>query len=346
MNVNQIPVRMQKIWGVSASGAYIRTVPIDSQIGVQDGAASFDTGFVPDNFTPVAGGGVPPFGQDFNGALNAITAWLQWAQAGGRITFDAAFATAIGGYPSGCVLSSRIVNGVQYTSSVDNNTTDPDDPLTSVGWQRVGLLAGTPVPLLTTGTSGYVVANGTTTGSAASGAAQPGGGTLFVYKAIWDQFSNTQCPIFDSAGGVSTRGANAVADFQANKRLTTPNMKGLGVMGADTMGGVASTFLNGVPVTVGNTVNPGSILGENLHSLSSAENGVHNHGTTDPGHLHGGALNTAAFFGSPGGATNVAGNATINTTTNVTNITINNSGSGTAHNTVERNMVVYWGLKA
>lgn len=37
-----IPLRFTYAWGAQASGAYIRTVPVNSQIGVQDGAASMD----------------------------------------------------------------------------------------------------------------------------------------------------------------------------------------------------------------------------------------------------------------------------------------------------------------
>jgi hypothetical protein len=344
---------MQVIWGKNAGGAYIRVVPVASQIGTQDGAASFTDGFPPDNFTNVSAGGVPPFGQDMNGILSVVTAWLQWAQAGGPNVYDAAFATAVGGYPFGSILNSAYTAGAMWASFQDNNLTNPDDPSTSAGWVRVGLQPGTPVPLLTANTnSQFILANGTTVGNTGSGAAQADRGYVYVYKAIWDQFSNTQCPIFDSSGNPSTRGANAVADFLALKRLTTPNMKGLGVIGVDTMAGSASTFLNGVPITIGNTTTPGSILGENLHALTSSENGAHTHVNTltDPQHNH-------SYLIAPDSGARVSGTGNIylggpqssgaTTGSSSTNITINNasSGSGTGHNTVERNMAVYWGLK-
>lgn len=344
---------MQKVWAVSAAGAYIRTVPVNSQIGVLDGAASFETGFVPDNFTNTAAGGVPPFGQDFNGLLNAMTAWEQWLQAGGPVSYDATFAAAIGGYPAGAVLVSAAVLGAEWVSLADNNMTNPDDPLTSVNWARSGLPVGAPIPLLTAATPpGYVLANGGGIGNTGSGATSSSPSFLFVYKAIWDQFSNTQCPIFDSAGNPSTRGANAVADFNALKRLVTPSMKGLGVIGCDTMGSTTpTTFLNGVPVTIGSTTTPGSILGENLHTLiageapavnSSGVNGITvastrgdialgNSPTTTGGGVFN--LNAPTTFG----AVSSTGNNTINVSTT-------NAGGG-AHNNVERSMTVYWGLK-
>ena len=76
--------------------------------------------------TPIAAGGVPPFGQDMNGILNQITEVLQWQQAGGYWQFDANFAAAIGGYPLGAVLNSKVVLGREWMSTVDNNMTDPE----------------------------------------------------------------------------------------------------------------------------------------------------------------------------------------------------------------------------
>lgn len=335
-----IPLRFSIPWAKNAAGAYIRTVPVNSQIGIQDGAASFNDGFVPDNFTALAGGGVPPFGQDFNGLLNITTTWDQWYQAGAPIPYNLTFSTAITGYPKGAKLDSAIVAGAQWYSTVDANTTNPDDPLTSANWARVGIPVGTPVPFLTsTIPPGFVAMNALTIGNAASGAGYANADALFLYVFNWNNFANSQCPV---AGG---RGANGTADFNANKAMTLPNGKGLGVMGADTMGGTASTFLSGVPVTSGNVTTPGSILGENLHALITAELAAHNHTYGDTGHTH--TYNNQNYVPSfGGGGFNAAGNSVSGSTGNsVTGITINNTGSGTAHNTVERNMVVYWGQK-
>lgn len=126
MQSTDIPTRFTKVFAANAAGAYIRQVPVPSQIGIQDGAASFTDGFVPDNFLPIAGGGVPPFGQDFNGLLKVVTAWEQWLQAGGPITYNSAFATAINGYPKGATLASAVTPGLQWTSTAENNLTNPD----------------------------------------------------------------------------------------------------------------------------------------------------------------------------------------------------------------------------
>lgn len=78
--------------------------------------------------------------------------------------------------------------------------------------------------------AGWVKLNGTTIGSASSGASgranadtQP----LFVY--LWTNCNNAHCPI---AGG---RGATALADFTANKAITLPDMRSRTVWGRDCM---------------------------------------------------------------------------------------------------------------
>jgi hypothetical protein len=362
MQASQIPARFTIPWAKNAAGAYIRTVPVASQIGIQDGAASFNDGFVPDNFTPVAAGGVPPFGQDFNGALNVITTWDQWYQAGGAIGFDATFAAAIGGYPAGAVLNSNVLPGAQWYSFVDGNLTNPDDPLTSTGWARVGLPSGTMLPLFTSSpVPGFITANGGGVGNSASGATNASDVYLFLFKAIWDQWSPTQCPIFTNTGAPSTRGANAVADFQAGKRLQTPSMRGTGLIGCDTMGGAASTFLAGVPVVVGNTTSPASTIGENVHTLTVAELASHLHtaGISDPTHLHQTNFGVRGFSTSGSAqafqtAPGIDGTVGYNSLAAATNVRVNSSngldttnstGGGGAHNTVERNNTCFWGLK-
>lgn len=342
-----IPLRYAKVWAVDAAGAYIRTVPVDSQIGIQDGAASFETGFVPDNFSPVAAGGVPPFGQDFNGLMNVVTAWEQWLQAGGAVPFDTDFSTDVGGYPQGAVIDSSIVLGAQWVSLVDNNTTDPDDPLTSTNWRRAGEAAGVLVPFPISIPSGYVAARGDyTLGGASSGATYAAADALFLFAANW---SNSQLAIYTSGGVVTTRGANAVADFAANKRLQMPDGRGAGVIGVDAGG---STNLSGVPVVAGNSTTPGSTLGENLHAMTSGENGTHTHinSLTDPGHTHAGSFAAGGGLNNNnGGGGGSFGAFTVyqSVSSNTTGITLTNasSGSGTAHNTVQRSLGVNWGQK-
>lgn len=113
------------------------TIPVASQIGVTPGLASFTDGFPPLTMTPLAAGGVPPYGADFNGILNFLSSATRWAQAGAGYPYDAAFSTAVGGYPKGATLVMATGNGY-WLSTVENNTSNPDTG--GAGW--VALPAG------------------------------------------------------------------------------------------------------------------------------------------------------------------------------------------------------------
>jgi hypothetical protein len=117
-------------------------IPAPSQIGTVNGAASLADGFPPLNFTPVAAGGVPPFGKDMNGILYAITVWTQWANAGAPITYDADFSAAIGGYPNGAWLTTLAGNS-WWLSEVDNNTSNPDTG--GANWRLISFGACAPL---------------------------------------------------------------------------------------------------------------------------------------------------------------------------------------------------------
>lgn len=126
MLASAIPTKIAVPFGNSAGGSYIRPIPVASQIGVNAGYASYTDGFVPLNMTPIGAGGVPPFGQDMNGILNAITKWNQWYNAGGAIPYDATFSSSVGGYPKGAIVASVTMFGREWLSTVDNNTSNPD----------------------------------------------------------------------------------------------------------------------------------------------------------------------------------------------------------------------------
>ena len=100
------------------------------------GRAGFDQGFSAINMTAKEAGGIPPFGQDFNGIFYEVTNILRYMQAGGQPTFDAALATAIGGYPLGAVLIGD--DGVSvFKNAVAGNETNPNTG--GDGWARPDL---------------------------------------------------------------------------------------------------------------------------------------------------------------------------------------------------------------
>lgn len=137
MQDSQTPTKIQLPWGASAGGSYIRTVPVPSQIGSQNGAASFTDGFPPNCFIPLATGGAGPFGSDMNGVLNQITGATRWSQAGGPYFYDSVFSTAIGGYPKGAMLANAATAGLFWISTVENNTSNPD--AAGANWLSFGI---------------------------------------------------------------------------------------------------------------------------------------------------------------------------------------------------------------
>lgn len=340
MLVAAIPSKVTLPFANSAGPSFKRQVPNASQIGIQPGAASFTDGFPPQCFDPVGAGGTPPWGADFNGLLNQMSAWTRWQAAGGPVPYDGTFSTDIGGYPKGAVVKA-LAEGYYWYSTTDENVTDPEAG--GAGWWSFSIFGQTTGGFQWRPTEeslpGYIRANGLTIGNAVSGAtglASASAQALYVWH--WNNFPNTQCPV---SGG---RGANALADFNAGKPIQVLDLRGTGIGGMDTMGGGATTRLSGVTVVSGSATQAGSILGSNLHALNSGENGTHTHvnSLNDPTHSHTApVISTGLGFQTAGGGATAAVQYSVQTTSNGTGITINNASSGgsSPHNTYERNML-------
>lgn len=124
MQFSDIPLKFPIPFANAAGPAFIRTTP--TLASPTPGVASLTTGFPPVNFQPIASGGIPPGGADFNGVLFRVSGWARWVAAGGPIVYDAAFSTDMGGYPAGAFLQSAVTPGRFYISTVDNNVSNPD----------------------------------------------------------------------------------------------------------------------------------------------------------------------------------------------------------------------------
>lgn len=219
--------------------------------------------------------------------------------------------------------------------------------------------------------SGFVRLNGRTMGNGASGATERANAdTADLFAHLYNNLSDAIAAV--SAG----RGANAAADYAANKTITLPDMRGATPVGLDTMGNAAGSFLTAVTFSAGNSSTAGSPGGENTHTLITAElashthgpgtlatgaGSAHNHGVTDT-HTH--SYLTGGAQGATAGGVSVQIQPAANTaTTGVTNggsIAINNesahthnvtggvtasNGSGTAHNVVQKCRLVTWHIK-
>lgn len=116
--------------------------------------------------------------------------------------------------------------------------------------------------------TGWVRINGLTIGSATSGATERANAdtqALFVY--IWTTFSqpsgNVICPV---VGGL---GASALADFNANKKITLEDGRARSLFALDDMGNAALGGFTGVAFSLGNATTGGAAAGANSTTLTT-----------------------------------------------------------------------------
>jgi microcystin-dependent protein len=164
---------------------------------------------------------------------------------------------------------------------------------------------------------GWVLASGRTIGNASSGGTERANAdTLELFTLLWTDYSDAILPIFTSAGAGSTRGANAAADFAANKRMSLPDLRGRGTIGKDDMGGSAANRVTSTTVTPNGTT-LGATGGAQTHTLTESELASHthvqnSHNHTQDAHTHtqNAHVHETAFFDGGGAA------ATFGTGTN------------------------------
>lgn len=117
-----------------------------------------------------------------------------------------------------------------------------------------------------------------------------------------------------------------------------PDLRGRVAAGKDDMGGSDAGRLSG---GVTNRMTLGGAGGAATHTLATGEMPVHNHGVTDPGHAHTtpagnptGTFTGRASWGD-GNNLNVAGS-----NASTTGISVQNAGSGGAHNNTQPTLIL------
>ncbi len=177
---------------------------------------------------------------------------------------------------------------------------------------------------------GYVRLNGRTIGNASSGATERATGlnntnsdtfNLFAYL-----YNNLPDSIATVSGGRTVSGA--ISDFNANKNIVLPSVRGAALFGLDDMGNTAANAFTGLTFTTGSAIIPGSAIGANSVTLSVGQMPAHNHtGTTsvDGQHAHGGQTSTVNTFHTHSGTT-ATENQTIIISSSGT--TIGSAGTG------------------
>lgn len=95
-------------------------IPENFSSSMESNQATWDTGFGQITMIPVAAGGMPPKGQDFNGIFNQLSENIIYLSKGGKFKFSADYAASINGYPKGAILQSDDETK-EYQSKIDNN---------------------------------------------------------------------------------------------------------------------------------------------------------------------------------------------------------------------------------
>ena len=198
---------------------------------------------------------------------------------------------------------------------------------------------------------GWVKANGQSIGTVGciGCTGRTNADTQSLYSYLWTNCTDAHCPV------VGGRGATALADFNALKPLTLPDLRGRAPVGLDDMGAAAAGRIAPSNVTSGggdNQTTPAATGGEANHTLLLAELAAHTHPITDVTHTH--AFTFQQTNNNPGGGVaGVAGNiattglnTSVTTQGTLTGITTTQSvGSSTPHNTMAPFMLGTWHIK-
>lgn len=338
-----------------------------------DGSLSFNQGWPIGYQIDPGSGGIDIPRLPMNELFFLVTQAIQVIQTQGFPNFIASADNDGSPFPYAAGATVRGPDGNNYASNVDANTdTPPSANWTLVSYVNPELPGVSKEYYGSTLPSGYVWANGTTIGSAASGATgRANADTLNLFTVLWNSVSNTVLPIQNSDGSAGTRGISAAADFAANKRLPTPDRREVVTAGVGNMGGTTDP---GRMTLVGCGFSPttlGASGGAETVSLTGNQNGTHAHtGTTAPAgdHNHFIANNTNATneanlidntkylnrtggFGNNnnydlcGDGTTAVSGLTNNTGTHTHTFTTGNSGLGSAHQNTQPTIMANFIIK-
>lgn len=119
-------------FGESANPGTINEIPESLTPSDPVQYASWQAGFPLVTMTPLSAGGIPPRGQDVNGALRAISRHSAFLGGGGQYKWSAAYVAAKGGYSIGDVIQAN--DGLNsYVSLVSSNSVDFNSTPSSIG---------------------------------------------------------------------------------------------------------------------------------------------------------------------------------------------------------------------
>lgn len=119
-------------FGENANPGTINDIPESLNPSDPVQSASWQAGFPLVTMTPLSAGGIPPRGQDVNGALRAISRHSAFLGGGGQYKWSTAYVAAKGGYAIGDVIQAN--DGLNsYVSLVNSNSVDFNSTPSSIG---------------------------------------------------------------------------------------------------------------------------------------------------------------------------------------------------------------------
>ncbi len=152
------------------------------------------------------------------------------------------------------------------------------------------------------GSLAWIICDSRNIGSAASGANVASNTLQSLFIHLWNNFANTELPIYDATGSITTRGVSAAADWAANKRLPLPDFRGRTPIGMDNPTSGAANRITAAWADV-----LGGNGGAENHTLSIAEMPAHSHNSilglagAGSAQFSGGGASGSTALGSQGG---------------------------------------------
>lgn len=181
-------------------------------------------------------------------------------------------------------------------------TIDPDSDFDT--YDQINSITQTPrtgdikPSFLGSSPQGWIALNDGSIGSVASAATTRANiDTFFLFKTIWDAVSNTYAPTQDNTGTPVARGASAVADFAADRRIVLPRSLGRVLGGAGAGSGLTAR-------------SDGEWLGAETHLIDANELPAHTH-AAPPGNFITGVVGGIFGVGALGSLAAATG---VNTT--------------------------------
>jgi len=148
-------------------------------------------------------------------------------------------------------LYTRVMQGQALTfGEGDQNKTSAEDAINWIGnkiFEILGQIGASHVTgdlrmsFSSTVTQGWILLDGRSIGNATSGSDLTGTTYQDLYNVLWTYATNSD--LLTSAGAATTKGASAVADWGANKRLILPDARSRVVVGAGQGSGLTNRVI-------------------------------------------------------------------------------------------------------